>query len=107
MAANNTLKHLQAPEKRLYEDLTDEVDIGDAYGRKILLTALEAHQRMRKAREKIDADGMMIVDRFGQQKPHPLLTVERDQRAQFMAALKMLNIDLLPNHPSVGRPPGT
>jgi glutathione S-transferase len=47
-----------------------------------------------------------MADRFGQPKPHPLLATERDARAQFLAALKALNLDLEPLRDRVGRPGG-
>ena len=46
-------------------------------------------------------------DRFGQVKSHPLLSVERDSRAQYLAALKALNLDLEPLRDKPGRPGGS
>ncbi len=48
----------------------------------------------------------MTIDRFVQRKPHPLLAAERDARAQMLAALKALNLDLEPLKDR-GRPPGS
>ena len=105
MAKIDPLKHLEPPERRLHRDLCACADLGDPYSQKLLLTALEAHQRARKARELIDRDGMAVLDKFGQAKAHPLLCVERDSRAAFLTAMKMLNIDVERPGP-VGRPPG-
>ena len=41
-------------------------------------------------------DGQTVEDRFGQAKPHPLLAAERDARAQMLAALRALDLELLP-----------
>jgi P27 family predicted phage terminase small subunit len=60
----------------------------------VLTVALEAHQRAREARETVTRDGMIVVGRDGQQKPHPLLAVERDARAAFLAAIKALGLEL-------------
>jgi hypothetical protein len=49
---------------------------------------------------------MTTVDRFGQMKSHPLLPVERDSRAQYLAALKQLCLDVAPLHAGPGRPGG-
>jgi len=49
---------------------------------------------------------MTLSDRWGQLKINPLCAVERDARAQFMAAMKALNLDLEPLRDKPGRPPG-
>lgn len=105
MSKNTLLSHLEGPERKLYREFMDCCDLGDTYSQKLLLTALEAHQRARKAREAIDKDGMTSLDKWGQKKPHPLLNVERDSRSAFLTAMKMLNIDVEKSGP-IGRPPG-
>ena len=100
-------RHLDAATKRhgraLIADFPGIND--DEAGRRVLLCALEAWQRAAGCRECIDRDGPLVVDRWGQKKPHPLLAAERDARAQYLAALKHLNLDLLPVGP-IGRPGG-
>ena len=86
--------------------LTAEYDIGDDAGRLILATALEAFDRMRQAQAVLATDGLSIKDRFNQVKAHPLCVVERDSRAQMLAALKALNLDIEPLRKSPGRPGG-
>ena len=76
--------------------LIDEYGIFDMAGRRILTVSLEAFDRAQKSRRRIERDGMCIKDRFGVLKPHPLLPVERDNRAAFLAGLKALNLDLEP-----------
>lgn len=49
---------------------------------------------------------MTFTDRFGQIKAHPLLPVERDARAAFLAGLRSLNLDFEPLHDGPGRPAG-
>jgi hypothetical protein len=79
--------------------------VDDDAGLLILSTAFEAFDRMREAQSAINRDGTTVVARFGQLKAHPLLPVERDARAQFLAGLKALNIDLEPLRDRPGRPP--
>ena len=104
--------HLTKESKRLWRDLLEEYSINDAAGLRILRTALEANDRAQAARETIDGkdgkkgEGMQVKDRFGCKKPHPLLTVERDARAGFLAGLKALNLDLEPLRDGRGRPGG-
>jgi len=105
MAKIDLLKHLDPPERRLHVALSACADLNDVYSQKLLLTALEAHQRARQARESIDKAGMTLVDKFGQIKAHPLLCVERDSRAAFLTAMRLLNIDVEKPGP-VGRPAG-
>jgi phage terminase small subunit len=87
-------KHLEHTEKLLWKSILETYAFDDAASLTMLRTALEAHQRARKCRERIDADGEVIVDRWGQLKPHPLLSAERDARAALISGLKALNLDL-------------
>ena len=54
----------------------------------------EAYDRMKAAQAAIERDGDTVLDRFQQVKAHPSITVERDARAQMMAALKALRLDI-------------
>ena len=98
--------HLSAEAKRMFENLCSEYGISDTAGLRILRTALEAWDRCQNARRQIDKDGMVVRDKFNQLKPHPLLPVERDSRAAFLAGLKALNLDLEPLK-EIGRPRGS
>ena len=86
--------HLEEPEQALWRELNESHDFEDAASLALLRTALEAHQRARRCREAVDRDGEAVRDRFGQLKPHPLLTAERDARSAFLAGMKALNLDL-------------
>jgi len=98
--------HLTREAKKIWSELLTEYDITDAAGLRILRVSLEAFDRAQAAREQIDRDGMTVQDKFQQVKPHPLLPIERDSRAAFLAGLKALNLDWEPLHSSPGRPPG-
>jgi P27 family predicted phage terminase small subunit len=102
----NLPKHLSAEARRMGREIATEYGIEDAAGLRILVSGLEAWDRACKARQAIDADGMTLSDRWGQLKINPLCAVERDARAQFMAAMKALNLDLEPLRDKPGRPPG-
>jgi P27 family predicted phage terminase small subunit len=99
-------QHLSKEAKIFYKKVVAEYLIDDAAGLKILQVALEAFDRAQSARIAIDAEGMTIKDKFGQLKPNPLLPVERDNRAAFLAGLKALNLDLEPLRDRPGRPGG-
>lgn len=84
--------HLHPTEAALWRDLVENYSITDSAGRALLLTALEALQRGRQAREAVDELGML--DAMG--KVNPLLAVERDCRRGFLSALDKLGLDLEP-----------
>jgi P27 family predicted phage terminase small subunit len=69
--------------------------------RRLLLTsAAEAWDRASGARELLEAEGIVVTDRFGQPKPHPATTVERDARGQFVAFVAKLDLSETPAGPS-------
>jgi P27 family predicted phage terminase small subunit len=99
-------KHLSREARGYWGKLAQEYGIDDDAGMLVLTTAFEAHDRMREAQARIAKDGTTVVDRFGQIKGHPLLPTERDARAQFLAALRQLNLDVEPVRDGVGRSSG-
>ena len=107
MKSNEAPQHLSTDARDWWHAIQQEYGIEDNAGQLLLQTALEAFDRMKDASKRIDTDGAAIVDRFEQVKPHPLLPAERDARAQMMAALKSLNLDLEPLRDVPGRPGGS
>ena len=69
----------------------------------VLASSLEAHQRAREAREAIGREGMTVIGRDGQLRVHPLAAVERDARAAFLAGIKALGLELVPEKPKWDR----
>jgi P27 family predicted phage terminase small subunit len=98
--------HISAVAKKLWIDIFTEYSIDDAAGMAILRVALESFDRSQAARKAINKAGMTVTGRDGQVRSHPLLTVERDNRAAFLAGLKALNLDLEPLK-KPGRPGGS
>lgn len=90
-----------------YQRLTTEFEIRDEAGRLLLETAMRAFDRAEAARALLDKDGVVLVDRWGQSKPHPAVVIERDARAGMLSALKMLNLDIEPLRDRAGRPGGS
>jgi len=88
--------HLSNAAKTWWRRIVREYAVDDQAGCLLLQTALEAFDRMKGAQAQITTEGATVRDRFGQTKPHPLLTVERDARAQMLMALKQLNLDVEP-----------
>jgi P27 family predicted phage terminase small subunit len=88
-----------------WERIVQAYGIQDEGGLLLLGTALEALDRMREAQARLNSEGLTVLDKAGQPKPHPLLACERDSRQQMLVALKHLNLDVQPLKP-LGRPPG-
>jgi P27 family predicted phage terminase small subunit len=84
--------HLSAEARSMWQRLNDDFHLGDAAGRALLQAACESFDRAQQARRRIDREGALIHDRFGQPKPHPLCAVERDARAQMIGALRALRL---------------
>lgn len=98
-------KHLSSAANVWFRELQREYDIHDVAGVSLLTAAAESWDRCTSAREAIAKDGGPIIrDRFEQLKPHPACAIERDARAQFIAALKALNLDIEPLRDGPGRP---
>jgi phage terminase small subunit len=57
---------------------------------RILQAAAESWDRMVQAQALVTAEGLTVVDRFGQAKIHPAFGVERDSRVAFLRAVREL-----------------
>ena len=97
---------LSGPSKTLWLTVQSQFGIDDAGGLAVLSAACEAHQRVRQAQVILKDEGLLVRDARGQIRPHPAVKIEVDSRAQFLAAVKQLNLDLEPLEHSVGRPGG-
>jgi hypothetical protein len=87
----------------LFRQLISEFAIDDSGSVSLLVTAMEAHQRMRRARERVAKDGEVFKNRFGELRPHPCIAVERDARDGYLRALRALRLELKPVK-ATGRP---
>ncbi len=77
----------------------------DEAGLALLDAGLRAHDLEIEALAIVTREGLTVRGDRGGTKAHPLLAVVRDQRAQFMAAMKMLGLLEANTEPkSVGRP---
>lgn len=99
-------KNLSRAGKQLWKQITTQFQIDDAGGLKILEVSLMALDRAEACRAVIDSEGLTQLDRFDQPKPHALLSTGRDCRAQFLAGIRQLSLDLEPVG-RIGRPPSS
>jgi phage terminase small subunit len=58
-----------------------------------LSQAAEAADLIAQCRDAVEAEGLTTVDRYGQVRQHPLLTVQRDARNVLLRALRQLGLD--------------
>jgi Phage terminase, small subunit len=92
--SNGVPGHLAKEEAELYAKIVRAYGLHDEVSQTILTEACSSLQRARLAREAINRDGVSYKDRFGQPKPHPLCSVERDARAAALAAFRQLNLEM-------------
>lgn len=85
--------HLSDAAKSLWTSILKTWRLDDDASRAVLQTSLEAWDRCQRCRQQIDSKGETVEDRFGQAKPHPLLSAERDARSQFLTGLKQLGLE--------------
>jgi hypothetical protein len=97
---------LKAEGRALWKQLQAEYAILDAGGLQYLRTAAECRDLEHEAMEAARKDGLSTIDRYGQRRPHPLLSVARDARGQMLAAIRALNLDVEPLHDRPGRTGG-
>lgn len=106
MADPKPPRHLSAASKAWWRQIVADFELAP-WQLRTLTSAAEAFDRATQAREQVDADGLMVVDRFNQPKPHPLLPVERDNRTAYLRATRelALEVDGPASSPVSARPP--
>ncbi len=97
---------LTAEARRLRKKYLADFDFSDQAGQDTLDRAMEAFCRMRQAETILEKEGLVTTNRFGECREHPMVSVERKSRQQFLDALRRLNLDVLPENHAIGRPAG-
>lgn len=100
------MKKLSKEAAKRMKCLAKEYDITDEAGICLLQKMGEADDLFYDCEKIVQTEGLTIKGDRGGSKAHPLLSVMRDCRSQFLMALKMLNLDLEPLRDGRGRPPG-
>ena len=86
-------KHLSRESRAWWRQVVSDYDL-ELHHLKLLQSACESLDRVQQARTLIERDGVVIEDRFGQQKPHPACDIERHNRALFARMLRELALDV-------------
>ena len=94
--------NLSNESKGIWKKLNSEWEF-DTQALLILKTALEAYDRLTEARQQIDTEGITYTTGTGFKREHPSLKVEKQSRDGFLAAWRMLNLNIEPPG-DIGRP---
>ena len=86
-------KHLSRESRAWWRSVVSDYEL-ELHHLKLLQSACESLDRVAEARLLIERDGVVIEDRFGQQKPHPACDIERHNRALFARMLRELALDV-------------
>jgi P27 family predicted phage terminase small subunit len=87
-------KTLTRESRTWWKRLVTMYRIQDEGGLLMLQTAMEAHERMREAQAVLATEGLFSLDKLGGQTAHPACRIERDSRAQFLQAFKLLGLEV-------------
>ncbi len=95
-------RHLSTPSRTWWESVVSSYEL-EPHHIRLLTHAAESWDRAAEARKLVDKEGIVILDRFGQQKEHPATRIERDSRLTFAKLLRELALDV--EAPDAARPP--
>lgn len=85
-------QHLSEPARRWWRSVVRDYDL-ESHELQLLTAAAECLDRVEECRAIIDKEGLTYVDRFGQPKPRPEISIERLQRLAFARLVKSLDLD--------------
>jgi phage terminase small subunit len=85
---------LSSKTQKLKKSILSEFRFDDEASFAVLKTTLEAFELMNRSQEQVNKEGLTVQGDRGGIKAHPLLSVIRDQRAQFFAGIKALKLDI-------------
>ena len=86
--------NLAPPEAELWITIFQDYAQTTRLATNVLHNGLLSHQLAREAQAAIERDGLVVDGVSGQTKAHPLLSVVRDHRAAWLAAVKTLGLEL-------------
>jgi hypothetical protein len=91
--------HLLAAGKRLWMDISGVYAL-EPHQFELLKSLCECLDRQELCRKQLKKDGLFLVTRFGETKPHPALREEREHRILYARLIRELNLDLeIPENP--------
>ena len=94
--------YLSAAAKKWWDSVVAEYVL-ESHHLKLLEAAAGAWDRAEQARKLLKKDGLVVLDRFKQQKAHPASLIERDSKSLFSRLVRELGLDV--EGPVDSRPP--
>jgi hypothetical protein len=85
---------LAPPEAALWVAIFQDYAQTTRLATNVLYNGLLSHQLAREAQAAVEREGLTVDGVSGQSKAHPLLSVVRDHRAAWLAAVKTLGLEL-------------
>jgi hypothetical protein len=94
MSGMSAPSHLTAESKALYRKLVADFGLDrEPHAIRVLTLTLEAVDRCEQARQLIAEHGVLIPNRFGELRPNPALSLERDSRIAAFRGFRELSLD--------------
>ncbi|QEC47847.1 hypothetical protein FSW04_09875 [Baekduia soli] len=88
---HNCPSHLSVGSRGLWATLTASFEF-EAHEVELLRLALEALDRAAQARRALRRDGVFVLDRFDQLRPHPAVDIEAKSRRAYAALMAQLDL---------------
>lgn len=94
MVKSSPPAHLSASSRRLFRGIANDFALWkEPAALATLQLAAEALDRVTEARVLIEEHGILVPNRFGELRPNPALTLEKDARIAVLRALRELSLD--------------
>jgi phage terminase small subunit len=90
---NGMPKKLSPEAKRLWKTTVDTWTL-DGPGFVLLENACRCLDRLRAAEKVLANKGVTFLDRFGSPRPHPAMSIVRDENTTFVRILEQLGLDV-------------
>jgi P27 family predicted phage terminase small subunit len=85
--------HLSSETAQWWQSVMDEYALEPHHVR-LLTLACEAYDSAQQAREVLQREGKIFIDRFDQPKPRPEVAIQRDSAIGFARMLRELDLDI-------------
>ncbi|MDB3963248.1 hypothetical protein N9427_08730 [Paracoccaceae bacterium] len=93
MEEQNAPSHLSPETARWWQSVMSEYAL-EPHHIRLLTLAAEAYDSAQQAREILQREGKIFIDRFDQPKPRPEVAIQRDSAIGFARMLRELDLDI-------------
>ncbi len=80
--------------KKFWKTVHQSYEVDEPQTIALLTAACQQLHRADEAKVAVDADGAILKDRFGQERPHPGIDVERKAHMAFLRLARELGLDI-------------